>query len=155
MNNKPNKSATRLISLSSNKQMDGRSQVLEDEWRHQLAGFIHTHFTGFVYISTLKNETPHLPNVSQTPPYRAGLLLNIKQGMVDKHGVMIEEVTHRKQQTVRDSENGSEGETRQQKKSPEKETRTLTAELSNIWQCWKLLCLSQSFPLQLPSCFLW
>ena len=64
--------------------MDGRSQVLEDEWRHQLAGFIHTHFTGFVYISTLKNETPRLPNVSQTPPYRAGLLLNIKQGMVDK-----------------------------------------------------------------------
>lgn len=43
---------------------------------------------------------------------------------MDKGGVMIEEVTHRKQQTVRDSENGSEGETRQQKKSPEKETRT-------------------------------
>lgn len=38
--------------------------------------------------------------------------------MVDKGGVMIEEVTHRKQQTVRDSENGSEGGNQTTKKVP-------------------------------------
>ncbi len=50
------------------------------------------------------------------------------------------------QRRVRDSENGSKAE-QQQKKVPSKGDKNSAAELSNIWQFWKLLSLSQSLPL--------
>lgn len=53
MNNKSNKSMTHFILLPSNKQMDGRSQVSDDDvdlQSHQLAGFINMNLIGlFVF----------------------------------------------------------------------------------------------------------
>lgn len=151
MNNKLNKSMTRLILLSSNKRLAWVRFRMMTLW--SAASDVGRFYRRSLNLSLFlfkqwKWKCTLMPNVSQTLPCGAG---NVKSGknMVGHGGQRRRhdwgsDTQELEWEIVEMNLEGSSTTTKRDENS--------TAELSNMWQCWKWLCLSQSFPLQLFFC---
>lgn len=147
------------------KQTDGW-QESGFRWRHWRAespagSWFHQHKSDWpVCICTLEVNANYVPNPREQEMSRVPQNIEQNKGRGGQRqgsdwGSDTQEIEW-KQGRVRDSENGSKRKpTTMTKKVLSKGNKNSPAGLSNIWQPWKWLCLSRSFPLRLYSCFLW